>query len=290
MSASKSSTTTSGKKADSPNRPVDMSKKEIYTYFLLAVLLMATIFTYILLSKSRTDLSLAEDRLAKLEENLYNTDESKNKSVAALQAVQNKASKDIETNISEIKKLWAIAYQTNSKDIKSLQGSRVQVAQELENLGKSFDDISTLLNKFNSQQVSTLDKAIVRIKTSEGSLNILDDNLTKLKTHLEQIQKAVESAVRDALINQSSLVEIQGDLRKQYDSLIVAENLVKSNNQKLSSYESVFTDIKEQLLSINSHRRVLNIDINKLKKDVVKIIGDEKQSAEDALSGNKSTK
>ena len=242
-------------------QPLELSKKDIYNYFFIFLAIFGVIFCFIMLSKSSTDLEVAEARLTDIEEKLYNTDESQNKSVSALQAVLRKQGVDIEANIKEIKKLWVIAHQTNSKDIKSLKLSKVRIDKELKNIDNTLDQISTLVNKVSADQTALVNKAAARIQTAESSIN-------KVNFNVEQLEVYAATVNQDLLEVSTAVADIEKNLRKQSDLLVTLETTAKNKSQTVSDLTVQLADFKESIAAINNHRRMLNVELSKLKKKV----------------------
>jgi len=246
-----------------------ISKQAVFVGFLMLILVAAVIFGGVIIVQLKANLDSTVQRVYTLEQQLYNADESKNKSVAALQAVQNKNSEQIKVNLSEIRKLWHIAHQRNSKDIKNLQSLIKSVQANIDELNASFDALSALVNQLNKKQIE-------RLATAEKSMNTLNRNLTNL-------QSAYDNTSQEVVLNLASIDEIQANTRDQFNTIIKLEKLARNNTRANQDFTDEIAEMKEQIMAINNHRRIINRDLKQLKEQAGN--ADNRSEAQNALQG-----
>ena len=184
-------------------------------------------------TQSATRLAMLDDRLQSIERKLSVTDESLSQSGAAMQAVIKEQEEKIRSNLSEIRKLWVIAHQTNSKDIKANKATLATQKQQLAS-------IDTLVKQLEKQ----LTPAVKQIFELQSSVSIVADESVANTAEIETIQKQL----RD-------LADIANRLQT---NLTAQQQLMDSADEQLSAINASRLEVNRRILDLQSQLRELS--------------------------------
>ncbi len=221
------------------------------------------------LADSERTLAMAQSRLADIESLVSATDDSVNKSGAALQAQLKLQIKEGQNRISlvdsEIAKLWAIyqKYKPKMENIEQqqiVQGKQLTSQKtELKTVGQSLDTIGLSLDK-QTKQVGLAQKNFTKV---DGQLKALDKSLQAVQTKsIAEFSKVAEEVKLQDLANQ----EIDDLQAIQLDEMQAKLNALKSNPQVPAQLNKQLQDQQKALESINSYRRQINSELLKLRQ------------------------
>ena len=237
------------------------------------------------LSASELALASTQNRLADIESLVSATDESVNKSGAALQAQLKQQSSEGKNRIqhvdSEIAKLWAI-YQKYKPQIESL--NKQQQAQEkqlsahkaeLKTVGESLDTIGLSMDKQRRGVELTqteLKKAQSGIQETEKRLTAVDKELAEMdktfKASSQQVASGLENLSEELRLQDLANQEVDDLQSARMDELQKSLDSLKSKPQIPASLKNQIQEQQKALNSINSYRRQINSEILKLRKRV----------------------
>ena len=176
------------------------------------------------LSEQRDDL---DSRVKVLEQKLSVTDESLSESGAAIQSVLRGHAEDLELQMSEIRKLWGVAYDTNRTKIETLEKTTASQTASVNSLRDSVTKVEPLADGFDSLKSrveATANQSLALsagFDEAEGQLRELTDTLTGLKADVSA-QKGI-SADHSEAIDAIDQYRIQINQR-----LIQLENQIRS--------------------------------------------------------------
>ena len=174
----------------------------------LFVVLLAGASAYLYLQTqmlSETGHALAQ-RVLDIESRLSVTDESLSQSGAAMQAVLKEHSADLATHISEIRKLWALAYDRNRVAIETLkkgqQNSDARMnslfgsVARLDPVMKGYDGIQSRLETISSQllaQSATVDDLSSRARELVDGAASVNSKVSSQSARIQQHQEAIDA-------------------------------------------------------------------------------------------------
>lgn len=177
------------------------------------------------LSGQRDDL---DARVKVLEQKLSVTDESLSESGAAMQSILKGHSEDLELQMSEIRKLWGVAYDTNRKNIEALQKAQTSQGASVSSLRGAMTKVEASAAEIGSLK-SRLDTAANQslalsagFDEVEGQLRSLSDAVTSMRAEVTS-QKGLTT-------NHSEAIEAIDQYRIQINQrLIQLENQLRSS-------------------------------------------------------------
>ena len=174
----------------------------------LFVVLLAGASAYLYLQTqmlSETGHALAQ-RVLDIESRLSVTDESLSQSGAAMQAVLKEHSADLATHISEIRKLWALAYDRNRVAIETLkkgqQNSDARMnslfgsVARLDPVMKGYDGIQSRLETISSQllaQSAAVDDLSSRARELVDRAASVNSKVSSQSARIQQHQEAIDA-------------------------------------------------------------------------------------------------
>ena len=176
------------------------------------------------LSEQRDDL---DSRVKVLEQKLSVTDESLSESGAAIQSILRGHSEDLETQMSEIRKLWGVAYDTNRTNIETLEKTTATQTASVNALRDSvtkFEPVADGFDSLKSRLEATANQSLALsagFDEAEGQLRELTDTMTDLKADI--------SAQKGISADHSEAIEAIDQYRVQINQrLIQLENQIRS--------------------------------------------------------------
>ncbi|NHN38078.1 hypothetical protein G8764_12280 [Pseudomaricurvus alcaniphilus] len=189
-------------------------------------------FTYLQLSKSQQQVSLAEKRIAHLESRLQLSDSESTQSVAALQANLREAKESLELAHVEIRKLW----DTRNVNKKAIADN----SEQLESVAKTAKAASTAALAAQKQVQEQMQnwKAL----SSEVSLQV--EQLRVISDLSQNQQKRLRELVDSSTRLESQFASLKSDVLGR----------LKTN--------------EEAIQSIDNYRRIVNRDILQIKEQL----------------------
>jgi len=211
-----------------PTRPAvkeSPAKTNTPVLIVLSMLVVALaggcVYLYLGLEDSLKEQASLATRIADIESKLSVTDESLVESGAAIQAVLKGQQEDLELHMSEIRKLWAIAYDRNRVAIEKLQAAEKNQDARLDSASGSIAKFDPLIAEYNGMKS--------RVETLSSQL-------------------LVQSATMD---EQSAL------LRETTDKALALESLVNAQTRSISDHDDAIDAIDEYRIQINQRVRKL---------------------------------
>lgn len=163
-------------------------------------------FLYLQTQNLNTEREILASRVADIESKLSVTDESMSQSGAAMQAVLKEHSEELELHMSEIRKLWAIAYDRNRVAIEALQKKDKSTAARLDSVSgsiakmdpvlKGYQGMKSQLETISSQslvQSANLDDLSAQARENSDKLSGATSQLSAQNAALEEIEAAIEA-------------------------------------------------------------------------------------------------
>lgn len=145
-------------------------------------------------------------RVLDIESKLSVTDESMSQSGAAMQAVLKEHSSELETHMSEIRKLWAVAYDRNRVSIEGLQKDQKNTGARLNSLSgsvakldpiiKGYDGIQSRIETISSQllvQSATVDDLSSQARNLADGTNKISSQVNSQSSLIDQHQEAIDA-------------------------------------------------------------------------------------------------
>ncbi len=158
-----------------------------FIFLLVFASLGANLYLYLSLADTQAENLALDTRVMDLEGKLSVTDESLSQSGAAIQALLKEHASELELHISEIRKLWAVAYDRNRPAIETLQAQMTQAQQQLagiQNLTSRMTQVEQRSQSIGSQSLIVA-ADVEQLGTSVRSLT---DTLNSLRTSFQQVQ------------------------------------------------------------------------------------------------------
>lgn len=198
----------------------------VVTFFLglfVVLLVGACAFLYLQTTELELDKVALEGRIADIESKLSVTDESLSQSGAALQSVMKEHSNELELHMSEIRKLWAVAYdrnrvaieelQANQKNIDTRIDSLVSAASKLDPLVQGYSGIESRLETISTQllvQSATVDDLSSTDRDLADNLNKLSTGINTQSEVISDLQEAIDAIDQYRLQINQRLLRIEG--------------------------------------------------------------------------------
>lgn len=194
-------------------------------WLLVALILLACTASAWLFVQTRA-LAAERDALAQrveqIESKLSVTDESLSESGAAMQAVLQEHSDELELHMSEIRKLWGVSYDRNRPAIEELRTQQ--------------QDMSARMNSFNS----TLAKADPVIQGYDG------------------MQSRLETISSQLLAQSATLDDLSARTRSLADRANSLQSEIRANDGTIQQHEEAIEAIDEYRLQVN--QRLLRLE------------------------------
>lgn len=145
-------------------------------------------------------------RVEQIESKLSVTDESLSQSGAAMQSVLREHSDELELHMSEIRKLWGVAYDRNRPAIESLKTEQENMSARMNSFSNSlaqvdpiiqgYDGMQSRLETISSQllvQSATLDDLSARARTLSDRSNSIQSNVQSQEDAIQEHEEAIQA-------------------------------------------------------------------------------------------------
>ncbi|MFG1497052.1 hypothetical protein ABMA57_10480 [Saccharospirillum sp. HFRX-1] len=217
---------------------------------LIASLVLVLALLLLVLSQRQTlaqydeRLQLADDRLVTLEQALTQTDESVAMNETSINARFTSLSAADDTQMSEIRKLWAVSNERNREWIEANQAAVADMDSRLGNVTSRLDNQSQTLSTVDTQLdelaalAADLDRAVTAV---EGQLNGFD------------AQAIDERLVSLTLAQENQMMDI-GELADQVDSL----------DRSLDSIDNGRLETNRRLVALSEQLKALDARVTAL--------------------------
>ena len=165
------------------------------------------------LTEQRNDL---DARVQVLEQKLSVTDESLSESGAAIQTVLKDHQEDLELQMSEIRKLWGVSYDTNRLNIESLQKDRTSQSAQLTSIKSSVSNLDSRVNAAANQSISLVagfDDVEQQVRGLNDSISSIKSDLGSQKSRVADHSAAIESFDQYRLQINQRLLQLENQSR-----------------------------------------------------------------------------
>jgi chromosome segregation ATPase len=192
------------------------SKASGLLIFLLLVSFAASGYLYYQLQLSDTIQQDLTARIVDMEGKLSVTDESLSESGAAMQAVLRDHDVKIDTNLSEIRKLWGVAYDTNRKAIDELRANSSTIASNLSGAVDRLDEIDGRFDGLGSQmliQAADVEDLLTRLRLTRDELNQQATLLNQLEAQSTDQLDAIDSIDSFRLQMNQKVIQLENEIR-----------------------------------------------------------------------------
>jgi len=177
------------------------------------------------LASQRDDL---DSRVKVLEQKLSVTDESLSESGAAIQSVLRDQATEIELHMSEIRKLWGVAYDTNRIDIEALEKTSVSQAASVKSLSGSVTKMEPLADGFTDLE-SRVDSIANQSLALSAGFDDAEEQLRELSDGLVGLRSDINTQ-KNLGTNHSDAIEAIDQYRVQINQrLIQLENQIRNS-------------------------------------------------------------
>lgn len=161
-------------------------------------------------------------RVASLEGRLSVTDESLSESGAAMQALLQDHAAELELHMSEIRKLWGVAYDTNRKSIQDLQNALASIEQQLGTVRTSLQtqesQVAGRVDSLGSELLilsADVEDVLARIRDTRDALNEQERNLNQLQQARLETAEAIDSIDSFRQQFNQRLIQLENTVRAQ---------------------------------------------------------------------------
>lgn len=205
-----------GDKKSRPEGTGDSMALWSFIFLLVFASLGVNVYLYLNLTDMQAENEALETRVVDLESKLDVTDESFSESASALRSTLQEHSSELETHMSEIRKLWAVAYDRNRPAI---------------------EELNTKVSKIN-QRIESLSQVGERVTAVENRLESLSSQTLMLSTDVDEATSMARE-VRDSLNNQTSRLDsLQATQRDQSEAIDAIDDFRKQMNQRVLRLEN----------------------------------------------------
>lgn len=220
----------------SPEKMQSSSSQKVFVGLgaLILVALAGVGWLYLALQQSEQQLFLAVTRIEQLEGRLVSTDTTITKSEVLLADKLKSTDQLIETNISEIRKLWGLAGDTQRKAIDQLKSTNDQQGTALKNIQER---LANGVQQLDAHQAS-LDQLSLTAKNSESSAR---EAVQRMELTQEKMT-AIDGDVKNIKQKQTQL---EGDYSKRLAAL---EDTAKSTDVFRRNTQEELRKLREELL------------------------------------------
>ena len=155
-------------------------------------------------------------RIAAMESKLSVTDESLSQSGAAIQALLQDHEVRIDTNLSEIRKLWGVSYDTNRKAIDELRANSSTIANNLSGAVDRLGEIESRFDGLGSQmliQAADVEDLLTRLRLTRDEMNTQSDLLSQLEAESANHLDAIDSIDAFRLQMNQKVLQLENEIR-----------------------------------------------------------------------------
>lgn len=206
--ASPGSSKSSGGERPVAARPASSGTDKSF-WVLIALILVACTASAWLFVQTRT-LAAERDALAQrveqIESKLSVTDESLSESGAAMQSVLQEHSDELELHMSEIRKLWGVAYDRNRPAIQEIRTEQENMSARMNSFSNTlaqadpiiqgYDGMQSRLETISSQllvQSATLDDLSARARSLADQTNSMESGIQSQEDTLQEHEEAINA-------------------------------------------------------------------------------------------------
>lgn len=159
-------------------------------------------------------------RVSSLEGRLSVTDESLSESGAAMQALLQDHAAELELHMSEIRKLWGVAYDTNRLNIEQLQGSLSSIRGQLQSISGDIDtaesQVAGRVDSLGSELLilsADVEDVLGRIRQTRDELNQQQQSLNRLLADGRDTSAAIDSIDSFRQQINQRLIQLENEVR-----------------------------------------------------------------------------
>lgn len=187
--------------------------------FLLLLSFAASGYLYYLLQESNAAQADIGSRVASMESKLSVTDESLSQSGAAMQAVLQDHDVQLDSQMSEIRKLWGVSYDTNRTAIDELRANSSTIATNLSNAVDQIEQLGGLPNRVDilgSQvliQAADLEDTLTRLRLTRDELNQQASILDQLEAQSNDNLEAIDSIDSFRIQMNQRFIQLEDEIR-----------------------------------------------------------------------------
>ncbi len=187
--------------------------------FLLSLSFAASGYLYYLLQESNFLQADIGARVASMEGKLSVTDESLSQSGAAMQAVLQDHDVQLDAQMSEIRKLWGVSYDTNRTAIDELRANSSTIAANLSNAVDRIGVLGGLPNRVDSLgsqvliQAADLEDALTRLRLTRDELDQQESLLDQLELLSAENLDAIDSIDSFRLQMNQRFIQLEDEIR-----------------------------------------------------------------------------
>ena len=206
-----SGATSSG--ASGPAKPVarrTSSGSSDKSFWVLVVLILlactASAWLFVQTRSLASERDALAQRVEQIESKLSVTDESLSQSGAAMQSVLKEHSDELELHMSEIRKLWGVAYDRNRPAIEELKTGQENMSARMNSFNNSlaqadpiiqgYEGMQSRLETISSQlllQSATLDDLSARARTLSDRSNSIQSNFQSQEDAIQEHEEAIQA-------------------------------------------------------------------------------------------------
>jgi|MEHZ01.4.fsa_nt_MEHZ011210751.1_3 hypothetical protein len=187
--------------------------------FLLLLSFSASGYLYYLLQESNAAQADIGGRVANMEGKLSVTDESLSQSGAAMQAVLQDHDVQLESQMSEIRKLWGVSYDTNRTAIDELRANSSTIATNLSNAVDQIEELGGMTNRVDvlgSQvliQAADLEDALTWLRLTRDELNQQASILDQIEAQSADNLDAIDSIDSFRIQMNQRFIQLEDEIR-----------------------------------------------------------------------------
>jgi len=159
---------------ETPSNKNDINRYKIVCYSLIVVVI---IFGYFILSQG-AELKRLQESFNKLEANIISTD---------ISAQLSEQDSKLDKHWSEIKKLWGIAYDRNSKSIKKIKDSVAYQKQDIDSINLKLEKSNKSMNSLANSSLAT------KLEINDLALKVGSQSEKSLEARILENEKAVKA-------------------------------------------------------------------------------------------------
>lgn len=214
-------------------RPAPPQKKSGGSSFLVSVLCLmmivlsgAAAYLYFQTQSLLAQRAELDERVQVLEGKLSVTDESLSQSGAAIQSMLKTQDEELKLHMSEIRKLWAVAYDANRPKIEALeksvasQGTKLTAAavsiEKIEPLTADISDLKTKIDTTANQSLALsagIDDVESSLRKQTDSISSLTSTLNSQKSTVQDHAQAIEAIDQYRIQINQRVLQLENQLR-----------------------------------------------------------------------------
>jgi len=191
--------------------------------FFIVLLSGASAFLYLQTIELNEEKQALSNRVAEIESKLSVTDESLSQSGAALQAVLQEHSGELELHMTEIRKLWGVSYDRNRIAIEELKNAQKKSdsliatlqgkASQFDTITQGYPEIESRLETLSTQllvQSATVDDLASTDRELSDGLNKITSGVSTQSKDIVVLQEAIDAIDQYRLQINQRLLRLEG--------------------------------------------------------------------------------